>query len=95
VTLLVALANGLIWIAYLNTPGEALQRGLAPIRQTSQIALALGAGHLLPVALLLITLIAPLPLAVPIAGLALIFGGAMQKYAFAFEGSAMRTVIRS
>jgi phenylacetyl-CoA:acceptor oxidoreductase 26-kDa subunit len=94
-TLTAAIANALVWTIYLSTPGEIFQRGIAPLRQTSHIALTLGVGHLLPIVLLFITLTMSLPLAIPIAGLALIVGGVVQKFAFAFEASAMRSVIRN
>jgi hypothetical protein len=93
VTLIVAVANALVWTVYLNTPGELFQRGIAPLRQTSHIALTLGVGHLLPIALILITLAMPQPLVTLMAGFALIGGGVMQKFAFAFQASAMRSVI--
>jgi DMSO reductase anchor subunit len=90
-----AAANGLAWLAYQNTPGETFHRALAPLNNAGHMALALGVGHLLPIALLLATLVQPLPLALPAAGLALMAGGAMQKYAFAFEASALRGLVRS
>jgi len=93
VTLIVAVANALVWTVYLNTPGELFQRGIAPLRQTSHIALTLGVGHLLPIVLILITLATTQPLVTLMAGLALIAGGVMQKFAFAFQASAMRSVI--
>jgi DMSO reductase anchor subunit len=92
---IVAIANALVWTVYLNTPGEAFQRGISPLRRMSQIALILGVGHLLPAALMIAVLAAPQPLATLIAGLALIAGGVMQKFTFAFEASAMRSVIHS
>jgi DMSO reductase anchor subunit len=92
--LLTAAANGLVWVAYQNTPGETFQRALAPIHNASHIVLALGVGHLLPIGLLLIATIQPVPAAGLLAGLALIGGGAMLKYAFAFEASAIRGLVR-
>ena len=90
-----AAANGLAWLVYRNTHGESFRRALAPLHSASHMALALGVGHLLPMALLLFTLVQPVPALLPLAGLALMVGGAMQKYAFAFEASALRGLVRA
>ena len=93
VALIMALANGLVWLVYLNLPGEAFRRGIAPLRRVRHMALTLGFGHVLPMALLLAASTIAAPLAVPVAGLALIGGGAIQKYAFSLDGGTLRSVI--
>jgi DMSO reductase anchor subunit len=93
VTMILALLNALAWFVYVNMPGEAFRRGIAPLRRAGHLALTLGVGHALPIALILIALTMSLPTLVPIAGLALIFGGAIQKYTFSFDGGTMRSVI--
>jgi hypothetical protein len=85
-----AIANAWVWILYLRRPGEQFQRETAPLRQASHIALTLGVGHLLPVVLSMIALAAPQPLILVTAGLGFLFGGVMQKFAFAFQARTMR-----
>lgn len=94
-TLAAATANGLCWLIYRNTPGESFRRALAPLHGAGHMALALGVGHLLPIACVLGTMVQPVPGLLPLAGLALMVGGALQKYAFAFEASALRGLIRA
>ena len=90
VMMIIALANGLVWLMYLRTPGKVFQQDIAQLRQASHIAMTLGIGHLLPIILLILAAAVSLPLAQPIAGLALIFGGVMQKFAFSFQARVMR-----
>lgn len=94
VAVIIALSNVLVWLVYLNTPGEGFQREIKPLHRMSHIAPTLGIGHALPIALLLLTMAMPLPFVIPVAGVALIFGGVIRKCVFALEASAMRSVIR-
>ena len=94
VTVVITILNSIVWLVYLNTPGEVFQRETKPLRQMSHIARTLGVGHALPIALLLIALTMPMPFVIPVAGVALIFGGVIQKSEFAFEASTMRSVIQ-
>jgi hypothetical protein len=94
VTVIIAILNSISWLVYLNTPGEVFQRETKPLRQMSHMARTLGVGHALPIVLLLIALTMPMPFVIPVAGVALIFGGVIQKSAFAFEASAMRSLIQ-
>jgi phenylacetyl-CoA:acceptor oxidoreductase 26-kDa subunit len=94
VTVIIAISNSIVWLVYLKTPGEVFQRETKPLRQMSHIARTLGVGHALPIALLVIALTMPLPLVIPLAGAALIFGGVIQKSEFAFEASSMRSVMQ-
>jgi DMSO reductase anchor subunit len=94
VGLVTALANALVWTVYLRTPGEAFRNGVEPLRQWNSFALTIGVGHFLPIVLLIAAQAMPQPLTVAAAGLALIFGGARQKFGFAFRGRAMRSLVR-
>ena len=94
VTVVITILNALVWLVYLNTPGEVFQRETMPLRHMSHMARTLGVGHALPVALLLIAWAMPLPFIVPVAGVALIFGGVIQKSEFAFQASTMRSLVQ-
>ena len=95
VSVVLAIVNMMVWLIYLNTPGDVFQRGIAPLHKMSHLALSLGVGHALPIALLITTLITPLAFVIPVAELAVVFGGVIQKFTFTFEGSTMRSVIRT
>ncbi len=94
VTVIFTIVNSIVWLVYLSTPGEIFQRETKPLRQISHMARTLGVGHALPIALLLIAWAMPMPFVIPAAGLALIFGGVIQKSEFAFEAGTMRSMIR-
>jgi phenylacetyl-CoA:acceptor oxidoreductase 26-kDa subunit len=94
VALVIAIVNTLVWVAYLNTSGEAFQRAIKLLRQTNNLALTIGLGHLLPIVLLIAALVQPQTFLVVIAGLALIIGGASQKFGLAFQASVLRGLVR-
>ncbi len=91
--MLIAIANAVVWIVYLSTPSEEFRHDIAAVRQVSHITLTLGIGHLLPIVLIILALTMQLPQVEPMAGLMLIFGGVMQKFAFALQARTMRSVI--
>ncbi len=91
--LAIALANALVWFVYLASPGDTFQRGIAPLRSLNSLLLTIGVGHLLPIFLLLTALLLALPALIPLAGLLLVVGGVLQKFGFAFEGSAQRSLL--
>lgn len=94
IAIIITVLNLVVWIVYLKTPDQVFQNGIAPLRQTNRSILTIGVGHVLPVALLIISLVIPLPLVIPFAGLTLIFGGVFQKFTLTLEASTMRSVIQ-
>lgn len=92
--IVVAIANGGVWLGYLNLHGVEFQRGIAALRKPVSLFLTIVIGHILPVILLVCTFFIGMSLGPVLAGVGLLFGGVFQKFSFAFEGSGMRSVIR-
>jgi DMSO reductase anchor subunit len=92
--LITAIVNAAVWVAYLNAPGQAFQCAIEPLRRRNSLALTLGLGHLLPIVLLVANFVQSQTPLVVAAGLALIIGGASQKFGLAFQASALRGFVR-
>jgi DMSO reductase anchor subunit len=97
VGLTAAILNTVVWVVYLRTPDKDLQKATEALRRPKALIQDMGVGHLLPIVLLGITLLgnasgAPQLFLAVTSGLALISGGASQKFGIIIEAGYLRGI---
>lgn len=101
--LICVVLNLVVWLLYLRRAGDDFQEATQALRRPDALILMVGVGHLLPVLLLLLALLASGPdagvgfqnIAAALAGLAMMAGGVSQKAGIILEAGYLRAIVLS
>ncbi len=93
-----AVLNLAVWFMYLHTSDAAFQKAIAVLRTPRAMWQIVGAGHVLPLLLLILAttiFVSAQPFLEILAGALLIFGGVRQKYGIVLEAGYLRAIMLS